>query len=390
MRETFTPSLDMFEKENEHKPTETSQDNKESERTTITTHEIKDKNGNILYQVHLELTDSKQQEVKSLTMEYEGKKVDLLGIVGLKNPVQIFIQTNRGLSGSYSYDKKMVIIPYPDTPVNIAVALHELGHAKQFENPFFKKNRGKEAPISWENDPREKLNELKEDFPELEESISALPEKTMDRLLEIRLATATIQSQIIPLNKRLTDLFKQKDEHLEDPNDPYDNLFIDVSKTHPKAHEKDWQDKEKQITEQITSTQKELSTMEIARDAYIKEFNATADPIQKLLNIPKKIRERDATRRAFKWMNSIQQETGAQMLTAAIDVNDIKKLVRSKESCVQSTARMMTIVEGQEDVLVKDSLLFALGTYNAFEKIPVPSLKRLEQMEQEENTPNAE
>jgi hypothetical protein len=93
-------------------------------------------------------------------------------------------------------------------------------------------------------------------------------------------------------------------------------------------------------------------------------------PIRDLLKTPSKIEERDATRRAFQWMESIREQIDTDLAAAPINPHEYE--LPSDSPCSESTTRLYSIINKQSEQKTKDVLLRALGTYDALDRIPMP------------------
>lgn len=361
-------------------------DQKESEPSHFVSYEIKDKDGNRLCQINLELKGGvlsrnnaslnrygQTQEIRSIALEQNGKTINLLDLTQMSEPVQIYMHSETHSHGFFSPDSRNIVIPRPDNPIRIAIALHELGHAKQYENPFFKnqKRTKKDLAISWEDDPRDKLNLLKELIPELDKKISEIPKEIMDHLLEIRLDLASNHSRINTLDLKLRKVSDQIEDLLADPNDP-DPIFASFfdEKTHPNAHDPNWQKQILQLRQEGSLIREELVSLKEQQGKKENEFEMIILPIRDLLKTPSKIEERDATRRAFQWMESIREQIDTDLAAAPINPHEYE--LPSDSPCSESTTRLYSIINKQSEQKTKDVLLRALGTYDALDRIPMP------------------
>ncbi len=363
---------------------------KELEPTFSRSHEIKDKNGNLLCTARIEYfgstpeSESGEKEVKGIILEHNGKSIDVLKFIDLKEPIRIFVTSAEDTKYRYHSDKKRAYIPTPDTPVGLAFSLHELGHAKQYQTVFFKKFKRQGdggvsddlLTFSWEDDPVEKLEKLKDALPEL--SIPNISSDTMDAIKSLRIEIATTQSSMNTVVEKLKNTMKAYSEHVDLPEDPDPSVF-NWGDSHPRALEKEWQEQKKELEDDQNKLQTEVSVIKDRKAGLLKKFETLSEPIKKLLKIPTKLKERDATRRAFQWMLSIGKQLDTNLINAEIDPDSIGFKNKEKNECSKSTARVMGIIEESRTTTTKDSLLLALGTYDALEKIPVPSLKHLEQ-----------
>lgn len=117
-----------------------------------------------------------------------------------------------------------------------------------------------------------------------------------------------------------------------------------------------------------------------------KAFRVIARPLDQVLLASTRVAERDATRRAFQWMKKAGDAIDANLLSTQTEVSDSYKerVFTDRNLCVESTKRVANNIERFGGFSAKGALLRGLTSYDAFEKIPVPSLKRLEQMEREE------
>ncbi len=342
-------------------------------------------------------------------------------LIRLNRPIEILVdeQTDAKKQFHFSEEGQYAVIPSMKDVAGIAIGLHELGHAKQYEQPFFgaaatfvKKYRinrflPAELRLSLE-DPRDFLKSLLVFLPEAE---ATLPdEKLMDTLVDIYHEALPhlqqdqqrrdLQSRISSLQQILTE----DEDYKLSPFDFYPRSTVKLSdqdleiaeqaaeQAYAQAMETEKQKKRDAVVElpirqtELNDVYARLRTSESSYVQLSRRFNSLAAPLNDILKIPTKLQERDATKRAFQWMNQIYQEMGSDLLSRSVVIDpDVKeRFFKTRDDCSDSTKRVMDDIHRFGGFSAKGLLLGALGTYDALDKIPVPSLKRLEQIERDE------
>lgn len=358
-------------------------DKKENETVLHRSFDIKDANGNILCAANLDCATipgmTNALRVRSFNLEHQGKIIDVLKLVGLKEPVPITMHLTAQRNYSYGGKDKGVSIPQLDTPVNIAIALHELGHAKQYESSFFKQFQGprQDKTYSWEDDPTDKMDKLIAAFPEATPYVSRVPEETMGEIKDVRIKLAILKSKIEKVKKEYEERQDVLYAHISDPNDA---LFVDTDYVHPESKNPEWQKRKATLEAEFAVVQAERKLLEDQKEGLLKIFEEKSKPILELLKIPTRLKERDATRRAFQWMSRVEKEIDTELINSDSDNQVFGQPNEDNNSnmCVESTARVINIIRRSGTIRTKDRLLLALGSYDAFERLPVPNLKELE------------
>jgi len=121
----------------------------------------------------------------------------------------------------------------------------------------------------------------------------------------------------------------------------------------------------------IATAQAEIARLEeevaAARDR-MKALD-TSGEFKRLINMPRRVMERDATRRAFQWLRKVKQATGAnvfsQIKADAAQLKRHKKILKEDDEsggCEDSMASEAVQVDIDRKVSVKDYLAMAYGT----------------------------
>jgi hypothetical protein len=121
----------------------------------------------------------------------------------------------------------------------------------------------------------------------------------------------------------------------------------------------------------IATAQAEIARLEeevaAARDRM--KALSTLDEFKRLINMPRRVMERDATRRAFQWLRKVKQATGADVFSQIKADAAHLKLIRKDDDksggCEGSMVSEAMQVDIEGKVSVKDYLATAYGTYGA-------------------------
>lgn len=370
---------------------------KKDSRLVVEIHELKDQYGKGLCFAEMKFfADHKEHERRvlvSFKLLKDKKIIDVLKLIDLKSPVGAIVLTDPRADDSfkYSHPKKSdqeefiptVVIPPLDSFVGIAIALHEFGHAKQMESPYF------QTMNKLRNRKEGKIEVLAKkfvgQFPELAPSLPS-PE-VFEELRKLEMALDNIEQSI----KARGDVFDRLDQQVKDLRLEISVLkdkirivgFIERIRTKSDLEQSVLH--EDVTRKRLIDVGNELKVLYAARNAKKMQVRRAGRPVRDFLGIFKKIRERDATRRAFGWMIEIKRTIGLDIATAPVKKPTYAETYFARDpGSKESTKRVLDILARDKDVSAKNVLLDSLSSYDAFEKIPVPSLKRLEQMEHEE------
>ena len=335
---------------------------KETEPTFVETYELKDKEGNIVCRVEStyldeqstefsDLIQKKARRLKSIVLEKDGKRMDVMNLIGLKKQINIFVIFDLASQEQFGFNAKrgFVTVPKPDHPTSVAVMLHELGHAKQDEHPFYQSLREfirvPKFELGSEN-PRAFFSRLGVLYPEL---LKRFPDEAVFQKLD------QIRKKAIPALEEEQRLIELKRAEARGELKPFQLMRM-------KDDDAVSQKNKRAIVWQYQTALKEL-------------------PLATLL-VPEKLIERDATKRAFQWMQQITEEIKVDL--ASVNADEYALTSEEKGHCASSVQRSMKTMRQLGGSTTKGHLLKMLTTYDALDQIPVPSLKRLEQIEKEE------
>ena len=344
------------------------------------THELKDKSGNVVGYTDAKYFDplNGRQEgrlLETFELRQGDKKIDILGLIGLKPDVLIFVVKNPLDSNDFLYlsesdtaigkRKQTVFIPPLDSIAGIAIALHEFGHAKQYELPLF-------AGLSDLDSDGEGNQLLKMQI----ESVKRLTASVEEGWTEIQKNNNTLDELSKKLNgaRNAISYYEAQMETI---------IFFGKGKLKKQILQlTDFRDGLKHQGENLSrKTERLLETQRLRLD----ELSKAEKAFKETLQISKQVKERDATRRAFKWMYEIKKKLNFNFASLPVpDPSYVQKFAKKDEGCNSSTRRMLKLLEKDGNFSAKNMLLSYLASYDAFTKIPVPSLKRLEQMERDE------
>lgn len=378
---------------------------KESEPTYVEIYELKDKAGKSLCQVqatyldiapvmHEELDHKKMRRLQSFQLVKDGNVVDVLEMVGLKKGVRMFVASQTEDSAYYfKPDDRAVVVPQLDHSFGVAIALHELGHAKQFENPFYSKisstkevNKHRLLNVK-DADLREWCKGTAELFPEMREKLPS--EKQLDRRLRLRERLGRLNARVMKW-KETSDRLNEKQNVFRNDLEQHERQLAGFTGGQRKKYQESfatYQSKVKQFEHHLGEYNTHIQTISERRNKLVKKIKKIDVHILRVFQIHQKLQERDATRRAFQWMTQINKVLGVDIAGAKVEMpesENMKKPFRKPNGCTESTARVMDNLQKFGGISAKGALLSALGTYDAYEKIPVPTRERLRQIAEEE------
>ncbi|MCX6715056.1 MAG: hypothetical protein NTX72_04540 [Candidatus Uhrbacteria bacterium] len=339
---------------------------KESEPVFTERRELKDKNGRLMCEIETDFVGSKfhtpkgLQELKireltGLRLKRDGKTIDIFNLIDLHEKIGVYMSETFVPAAVGPASRKMILPPM-DTPLRIAVALHEFGHAKQHEQPFFKKlyMRGVEDKKQM-SQVSSFYRRVKTLMPEWSGAVPS--DEVLDEMDKLEHQDESKQDEEMILRRRRYFLLEQLEEVL-DINE-YKKIQNDIDEL---------KELEKQLSVVIDAGRNRLK-------AIMKLFPLHQSYMQKY-------GERDATKRAFKWMREINDQIQVDFSMMEEDEPLLPESL--KQHCIESVQKSMKNVRQLGGMTVKGFLLKMLTTYDALDKIPVPSLRLLEQLEREE------
>jgi len=357
-------------------------------------YELKDKDGKVICVSRVVYYDNKELPVdeiggvsacrlKSFAVEKDGKEFKIIGPHDFSMPVNIFVASKVDEGGFYMSREKgkkerALVIPPLDNPIGIAVALHEFGHLLQSHVVFFES--------------------VKDVLGEFNSSGSARLPLFSDHLSEKFERLLKIFPELLPFFPS-QDIFDRIDEFCE-----LARTFYDVESTDreiallrekfkgemPKRirieTERDlaYYTKRKGELEKKVSGYK-VSGYDVNKDGLATKYREITEPLKQILKIVAKVLERDATKRAFQIMGMIHREIGADLMSPEVDFSGMPYnfFKQQDDGCSESTMRVVGDIQKFGGFSARGALLSALGTYDAFDRIPVPNLTRIEQMKRD-------
>lgn len=249
-------------------------DSKETGGLTTETYEIKDDEGTIICNATVEfeqeiiydikVSKKRLRLVKSFLINNGDKTIDVLKFTNIGSPTKIYCVLGKSSSSDYFSDSDLgcVVIPSPTSSSNIAAALHELGHAKQFDDDLYKSLVSIKVNSPFCKNPKEYSERILKLIPEAK---SQLP--TAEQLEEM-------------------DKFVKK---LSEIDERMDVIGHELEKI-----------------EEINILVKERSLIAESLKKLLDPFSKNGDYLEKLL-------ERDATRHAFKWIKKINSQIDTKL-----------------------------------------------------------------------------
>ncbi|PIZ94945.1 MAG: hypothetical protein COX81_02185 [Candidatus Magasanikbacteria bacterium CG_4_10_14_0_2_um_filter_37_12] len=340
-------------------------------------------------------TDRKRQ-LQSVELTYNGQRLDLLALLRIDPTVtRIFVtneyQAKDGVSANFDFNPTTneVCIPPLDTAFGLAVALHEFGHVKQFKNPKLRvigEMAIENETLEWFDDIDDTLQKIERAFPEL---LVHLPEKTvLETLTETRLQLVLASSQLHKSLEMLAEKTSESEENIKQfalqqkavtnwssrllhdfgSQEQYEQLKNTEAKqmaTHKEA-----------LQMQLKNLKRDLKEKQQKFKLLKDQYKQLVEPLNELLKTPRRVMERDATRRAFVWMKQIKKAIGLDLTKPAQTSPEITRRL-FHTYCEDSMDTMQGEIKNQGDISSRDALILALKSYDALKKIPVPRRERL-------------
>ena len=203
--------------------------------------EYQDKDGKIIGKAVIKLQEEPVSESEygikyyklldfRITGQENGKntEIDIISLIDLKN-TKICIPSG-GVSFRYDVENDIAIIPLPETPIQIATMLHELGHAKQFEEKTYSNigNLDTQLPGLWG------IADVPEKIRKIKSTIDNLDKKTIERLNKLEQLAKKIISEKLeepsPIVLEYIKLWKENQEHFVDAEPEIQIMERDATK----------------------------------------------------------------------------------------------------------------------------------------------------------------
>lgn len=366
--------------------------------------EYRDVEGNLIGKAIVEMSQEdaeglegiKGKMLKSFRLEGErdGKltSIDVLKLANLHKTKIILV---RGANYSSSFDKRDIIAPPLESPIDVAILLHELGHTDQEQDEKI------EGLSDFYGLKTQRSYTLREE--------GVAQEKTVERLAQTIIKAMPATEEVIKrmlLNDNFSELIKIQTEKQD--------IFLEMNKarnawkekservSHVQQYLRDddflsklTEEEHQELKNNFDNLQREAEALssilrEAERPALKKwsELRPKRDQVyeragfeeyefedffEKLIYLPTQIKERDATARALKWMKKIRRDTGVDLFVKAkVPARVIDKLFLQR--CATSVQEGVDAPKVFEADSLK-ALKSALGTYGA-EKPPLQKRRR--------------
>lgn len=368
--------------------------------------EYRDAEGNVIGKAIVEMSQEDvegSEGVRGKVLKFfrlEGEKdgePTSIDVLALANLHKAEITLVRGVRYNYEFKTKKIMAPFPESPIDIAILLHELGHADQ----------NHDEKIEGLSD----FYDLKTERPYTLREEGVAQEKTVERLVRTIIKAAPSTEKIIKrtfLNDNFSELIKIQTEKRD--------IFSEQNKA-----KNIWEEKrdrvsdlqkymaESEIVSKLTEEEKkELKSnldnlyredeeaFKVYTDAkrFALEKWRTLGPkrnevfkkvgleesdfeefFEKLLYLPTQIMERDATARAIGWIKKIRSDAGIDLfIKTKISGEALSKESGSIQRCVTSVQEGIDAPQQFEVASVRVLKAF-LSTYGA-EKPPLAKRHR--------------
>lgn len=366
--------------------------------------EYRDVEGNLIAKAIVEMSQEdvegpegvKDKVLKSFRLEGEkdGKSTSI-DVLELANLHKTKIILARGANYSSSFDKREIIAPPLESPIDVAILLHELGHADQEQDEKI------EGLSDFYGLKTQRAYTLKEE--------GVAKEKTVERLAQTIIKAMPATEEIIKrmlLNDNFSELLKIQTEkqdiflEMNKARNAWEEKSERVSHVQQYLRDEDFvskltEEEHQELKNNFDNLRREAEALssilrEAERPAVKKwselrpkryqvyeragfEESEFEDFFEKLIYLPTQIKERDATTRALKWMRKIHRDTGVDLFVKAkVPARVIDKPFLQR--CATSLQEGMDAPKVFEADSLK-ALKSALGTYGA-EKPPLAEKRR--------------
>ncbi|MFH1611356.1 MAG: hypothetical protein ABIA83_02015 [Patescibacteria group bacterium] len=370
MNDIELPSASHQEKEYEEPTPEVI----EQERK-IVSREIKDANGEVVCTTEVETRNNPEYPEGQEVVRYElvspsGERVNLLERVGITNEVVLQQRGENYFCRPGNEERRPVLlIPPAESTVDIATALHEMGHAAQSrDQKMVGIDYGLQYILS---------DDSKDSTQRWLQMAWRLKDKKNKRGLEL-------------LDGGILDQFDQKDLELFRTEKEKAQLAKERDETYEKAmrFKSFMEDGEKRGDKDkqnffLGLLQEEIKRLDVIREKEMSLLDREAEvkkDITKLIaeygSVMKeeaaagtKVLERDATARALKWMRKIQQEHGINLFASqnqeatVAEARGIRSSAQAKGMRIEEHPLLLQCDEGETNAY--NVLKTSLGTYHA-------------------------
>ncbi len=290
--------------------------------------EYRDANGEIICTAEFELYEEYGEKMlKSLILKPTDPSQPPIDVMAMCNKRQVEI----GVLDSGSIDQasyvsspnfEMIYCPSPETPQDLVVLLHELGHADQISEELFQKINQNSVQNSKAGNPIEAITDTAKNLSPLTKETEKLFENIPP---EIFTETENLQKEVGILDNDIS----HKERKLE-----YSKLLIKRTKESIVVGEKIYspnseelvrqRDKKKETENEINLLEKELQKLREELKKLYEKFSTIANEhFLKILSHVVRLKEHDATKRAMHWLIKCKK-MGVNLL--APDLLDPKKI----------------------------------------------------------------
>jgi hypothetical protein len=302
---------------------------KEEEIETDTTKqeiEYRDTEGKLIGKVLLEMGANTPEGRQLKSLKLVGEKNGLpteIDVLELTNPHGVKITIAEDIfTGSYNSENKSINVRPLEYPHDLAVLLHELGHADQSTEPEFMAlwDQYGEHP-----DPSARPTEwLRNDFKNLAKSMPGIDKylpgeeflqehgRLMQGFEPLTKERDSLASQIEILSLKLAQGPEMKMRALKEYLTP---TQLEARREEYKGYEHEAEEIKREIAP-LSARAAEVDSQIDDLKKKIKEMTDNTD-LKKLLSAPTSILERDATKRALLWMRKIREKAGVDLFKSS-------------------------------------------------------------------------
>ncbi len=317
--------------------------------------EYRDANGEIICTAEFELSEEYGEKMlKSLILKPTDPSQPPIDVMAMCNKRQVEI----GVLDSGSIDQasyvsspnfEMIYCPSPETPQDLVVLLHELGHADQISEELFQKINQNSVQNSKAGNPIEAITDTAKNLSpltkETEKLFENIPPEIFTEVESIQKKTGKLEKDISGRKHRLRDK-KLILESVAGGILIYEKMYEDPNKEELNRR----YNEKKEIEKDIDQLEKELEELKKERKKLYEKFSTIANEhFLKILSHVVRLKEHDATKRAMQWLIKCKK-MGVNLL--APDLLDPKKIEKVlPKDCTG---------KGHQDITDTQTLLYEL------------------------------
>ena len=292
-------------------------------------------------------------------------RVDVLDLAN-QHGILIFIKDARSPKNAYDPSGEAILSDPLETPTDVGVLLHELGHADQWRDehlealtPLYGRKEGRQPFTSPYAPLKEVLAAAEKTVPGAE---ALVDEKTRSRLEELEARLNVVEEEKEQLEEGRAELIKSLGARSAEALAIYQR-----GEKIPEAFEKE----SRQINANIAGVEGRIRELEKEAAKIVRMQKRIMDEmmdVEAIMALPTQTLERNATARALKWLRTIRKQSGIDLFRP--HAMESKALIGGKKRLEDCRSYVITgLRQGTSKVLPETSVLEeleeALRTYGA-------------------------